>query len=86
MIFACDPFHSRMCISLIECKLVREMEKVGRMLHAGQALGMSYEISDARIADMKAQIWTLTHVTFTGAAILRREKAAYTKTWVELEK
>ncbi len=67
-------------------ELVREMEKVGRMLHAGQALGMSYEISDARIADMKAQIWTLTHVTFTGAAILRREKAAYTKTWVELEK
>ena len=53
---------------------------------AGQALGMSYEIANARIADMKARIWTLTHVTFTGAAILRREKAAYTKTWVELER
>jgi hypothetical protein len=72
--------------------LVREMEKVsgkgvglGRKMAAGQALGMSYEISDARIADMKAPIWTLTHVTFTGAAILRREKAAYMKTWVELE-
>jgi hypothetical protein len=67
-------------------ELVWEMRKVNKTLCAGQALGMSYEISDARIADMKARIWTLTHVTFTGAAILRREKAAYTKTWVELEK
>ncbi len=66
-------------------ELVRAMEKTGQRLHAGQALGMSYEISDARIEDMKAKIWTLTHVTFTGAAILRREKAAYTKTWIELE-
>ena len=47
-------------------------------------LGMSYEIADARIADMKASVWTLTRVTFTGAAILRRDKAAYQETWIEL--
>ncbi len=47
-------------------------------------LGMSYEISDARIADLRAQVWTLTHVRFTGAAILRRDKAAYRETWIEL--
>ena len=35
---------------------------------------MSYEIADARVADMRAKVWTLTHVTFTGAAMLRREK------------
>jgi len=29
-------------------------------------------------------VWTLTDVTFTGAAILRRDKAAYSNTWIEL--
>jgi hypothetical protein len=48
-------------------------------------LGMSYEISDASVADVRAKIWTLTQVTFTGAAILRRDKAAYRDTWIELE-
>ncbi len=45
--------------------------------HAPEALGMSYELADARVADMRAEIWKLTRVTFTGAAILLREKAAY---------
>ena len=42
--------------------------------------GMSYELADAHVADMSAQVWTLTRATFTGAAILLREKAAYTAT------
>ena len=44
------------------------------------AMGMSYELADAHVADMRAQIWTLTRATFTGAAILLREKAAYRST------
>jgi len=48
-------------------------------------LAMSYEIADARVADTSAQVWTLTQVTFTGAAILRRDKAAYRETWIELD-
>jgi hypothetical protein len=48
-------------------------------------LGMSYEISDASVADVRAKVWILTRVTFTGAAILRRDKAAYRNTWIELE-
>jgi hypothetical protein len=48
-------------------------------------LGMSYEIADASVADVRAKIWTLTRVTFTGAAILRRDKAAYRDTWIEME-
>lgn len=48
-------------------------------------LGMSYEIADARVADVRAKVWTLTQVTFTGAAILRRDKAAYRDTWIALE-
>jgi hypothetical protein len=36
------------------------------------------------VVDMKASIWTLKRVTFTGAAILRRNKAAYRDTWIGL--
>jgi hypothetical protein len=52
---------------------------------AGPAgLGLSYEVTDVEIADTRAKIWTLSKVTFTGAAILRRDKAAYRDTWIEL--
>jgi hypothetical protein len=44
------------------------------------AMGMSYELADAHVADMRAPIWTLTKATFTGAAILLRDKAAYRNT------
>jgi hypothetical protein len=43
-------------------------------------MGMSYELADAHVADMHAQLWTLTRATFTGAAILLRDKAAYRAT------
>ena len=49
-----------------------------------RALGMSYEITDARIDDLRAAVWTVSECTFTGAAILRRDKAAYRDTWIEL--
>jgi hypothetical protein len=47
-------------------------------------LGMSYEVTDVLLADRRARVWTLTHVTFTGAAVLRKSKAAYQDTWIEL--
>jgi len=48
-------------------------------------LGMSYEIADATVEDIKAAVWVLNRVTFTGAAVLRRDKAAYGATWIELD-
>jgi hypothetical protein len=48
------------------------------------AMGMSWELADAHVEDMRAEIWTLTRATFTGAAILLREKAAYRNTSFEL--
>jgi hypothetical protein len=48
-------------------------------------LGMSYEVTDVRLADTRARVWMLEKVMFTGAAILRRNKAAYQDTWIELE-
>ena len=47
---------------------------------ARDSMGMSYELADARVEDIRADIWKLTRVTFTGAAILLREKAAYRDT------
>jgi hypothetical protein len=59
--------------------VVRELQSGGRTVH-----GMSYEIADAHIADLNATIWEVTQFTFTGAALLRRNKAAYRNTWFEL--
>ena len=42
---------------------------------APELMGMSYELADAMVADMREEIWRLTKATFTGAAILHREKA-----------
>jgi hypothetical protein len=50
----------------------------------GAGLGMSFELTKVNILDERARIWTLTDVTFTGAAILRKSKAAYQDTWIEL--
>ena len=47
---------------------------------------MSYELADAHVADMQASVWTLTKATFTGAAILLREKAAYSGTSFRLRR
>jgi hypothetical protein len=57
----------------------------GRDARPSTSLGMSYEIADAQIQDVRARVWVLNKVTFTGAAILLREKAAYRATWIELE-
>jgi hypothetical protein len=74
-------------------EIVREIGRGRNCQHTFDAAGaprhaclaMSYEIADARVADMTAKVWTLTRVTFTGAAILRRDKAAYRDTWIELD-
>ncbi len=57
-------------------------DRKGRSSRTG--LGMSYEITDALVEDITASVWVLNRVTFTGAAVLRRDKAAYRSTWIEL--
>lgn len=59
-------------------------EVVREVRAAGRPLGMSYEIADARVAEIGARVWEITEFTFTGAALLRRDKAAYRDTWIEL--
>jgi hypothetical protein len=60
-----------------------EVERQMRRCLPG-AMGMSWELADAHVEDMRAEVWTLTRATFTGAAILLREKAAYRNTSFEL--
>lgn len=43
-------------------------------------LGMSYEVTDVRVANPSAEVWALEHIVFTGAAILERTAAAYQST------
>jgi hypothetical protein len=64
-----------------------EMEaKIGSVSADAGEMGMSYELADAHVADMKAPVWTLTRATFTGAAILLRDKAAYRGTSFRLRR
>jgi hypothetical protein len=64
----------------------RDFPDVVRELRAaGKSLGMSYEVADAKVEDVGAKIWVLTEVTFTGAAVLKKSKAAYGGTWIEID-
>ncbi len=61
-----------------------EVEEKLRQVAPG-SMGMSYELADAHVEDMRASIWKLTRATFTGAAILLRDKAAYRGTSFRLK-
>ena len=50
--------------------------------HGSAVLGMSYEIANVTVPNQEAMIWAVTDFTFTGAAVLRRDKAAYPQTWI----
>jgi hypothetical protein len=50
----------------------------------GTTLGMSYEMTQVEVPNQAASIWTATAFTFTGAAVLRRDRAAYPQTWIEV--
>jgi len=51
---------------------------------AAGSLGMSFEVTRVNVLNQRARVWKLIGVTFTGAAILRKDKAAFQDTWIEL--
>ena len=57
----------------------RDFPEVVTQLEGGLpgSMGMSYELAEARVEDMLADVWTVTRAMFTGAAVLLRDKAAY---------
>jgi hypothetical protein len=60
----------------------RDFPEVVKQVEAGKpgTMGMSYELADAHVEDMRSEVWTVTRAMFTGAAVLLREKAAYRNT------
>jgi len=79
-----DVEGSRLCVAgYLYARDFPEVERQMRQSLPG-SMGMSWELADAHVEDMRAEVWTLTRATFTGAAILLREKAAYRNTSFEL--
>lgn len=66
------------------CRLQTQSATAVEAATSSGPLGMSYEVADVSLIDARARLWILTKVTFTGAAILRKDKAAYQDTWIEL--
>lgn len=51
---------------------------------SAEPLGMSYEVADALVEDLRADIWLLKRVTFTGACIIPLVNAAYKRTTFDI--
>lgn len=66
----------------------RDFPEVVKQLEQGEpgSMGMSYELADAQIEDMLADVWTVKRAMFTGAAVLLRDKAAYRATSFRLQR
>ena len=64
----------------------RDFPEMEARVQTDGLMGMSYELADAHVEDMRASVWTLTRATFTGAAILLRDKAAYRGTSFRLRR
>lgn len=62
----------------------RDFPQVIRMIEGGK-IGMSYEIATASVKDKRDDIWVLSNIIFSGAAILYADKAAYRTTSISLD-
>ena len=60
-------------------------EVMKEIVAAHEGLGMSYEIAEARVRETTPGVWAVTEFSFTGAAVLKREKAGYSGTKFEVE-
>jgi hypothetical protein len=79
------PARRTLKSGLVQTEEFRPTIRAETCVAAGPSgLGLSYEVTDVEIADTRARVWTLSRVTFTGAAILRKDKAAYRDTWIQL--
>lgn len=45
-----------------------------------EPLGMSFEAKNAKVSDMRAAVWEVHPPSFSGAAIVRKDKAAFSNT------
>jgi len=59
-------------------------EVVDRLCASAEDFGMSYEATDCLVKDITDKVWTIARLVFTGAAILKRDRAAYKGTEIKL--
>jgi len=50
---------------------------------ASSPMGMSYELADASIKNMRSVIWSITKCTFTGVALILQKNAVYSNSTFE---
>ena len=64
----------------------KDFPEIVDRLCAGEAdeFGLSYEMSECKIQDIRADVWTITDMFFTGVAILKRDRAAYRGTSIRI--
>jgi hypothetical protein len=62
----------------------RDFPDVIEKLSSGGQFGMSYEVADAKVDDMRRDVWTISRLHFTGATIVLKHKAAYHNTSFQL--
>ena len=55
-------------------------QQVSTIHKQARNLGFSWELMNIHVADAESDPWVITECTFTGAAILQKDKAAYTTT------
>lgn len=58
----------------------RDFPEADKELKGRNDLGMSMELSDVYVDDEDSDVWNLTKFRFTGATILKKDAAAYSKT------
>ncbi len=82
----CSDEQSSTALSISGFLYARDFPELVREIRAKgpKVLGMSYEIAEAKIDDLDAEVWEVSDFAFTGAAVLRRDKAAYKETWIEI--
>ena len=65
-------------------EVAKLLARSGRLEASAAQLGMSYEGTEVKVANMRHKEWVIEQIVFTGASILKRDSAAYGATWIEL--
>lgn len=64
----------------------KDFPEVVQQLEGKEEMGLSYELAESHVTDLRSPVWEINKTTFTGASILLRNKAAYRRTFIKLVK
>ena len=63
-----------------------DFPEVVKRVRDGRAgdMGFSYDMANVALEDPRGKVWKVLDCTFTGASLIRKDRAAYRNTWIEL--